>query len=376
MNSSEASQTARTGRQCGLTSQGTVYHTSSDVYCWLFFITVISIITRPITTVLNALIIVAVKTKNQVRTKSNIALACLSSTDAVYGSDRSAFFFIFWLIVELQGNTSGSYCVLISFSRASFRLLGITSLLHLAKVNAVEQYIAVKHSLCYEITVTEARLSGVSSLLWTITLLSTFLTNNNKYVRFDFGLTFLCVASIFSCQIVLFYETRRHKKKIAGQQVSVEAREKFLREKNALKLTTTIFFCLTICYLPIIISRMFISTFVISSVNSAYFVHFTGVLFVISNSLLNPIIHCVRMKQFQLALKESNQYLTKAIYRLEIWIKSKIFFSADETSFQLIIRNEKKGKSSNTRLELFYFVLLGKQWSEKYRKFFILLSFA
>ena len=69
MNSSEASQTARpAGRECGLTSQGTVYHTSSDVYCWLFFITVISIITRPITTVLNALIIVAVKTKNQVRT--------------------------------------------------------------------------------------------------------------------------------------------------------------------------------------------------------------------------------------------------------------------------------------------------------------------
>ena len=93
MNSSEASQTARTGRECGLTSQGTVYHTSSDVYGWLVFITVISIITRPITTVLNALIIV--KTKNQVRTKSNIARACLSSTDAVYGSDRSAFFLSF-----------------------------------------------------------------------------------------------------------------------------------------------------------------------------------------------------------------------------------------------------------------------------------------
>ena len=91
----EASQTARTGRECGLTSQGTVYHTSSDVYSWLVFITVISIITRPITTVLNALIIAAVKTKNQVRTKSNIALACLSSTDAVYGSDRSAFFLSF-----------------------------------------------------------------------------------------------------------------------------------------------------------------------------------------------------------------------------------------------------------------------------------------
>ena len=98
-----------------------------------------------------------------------------------------------------------------------------------------------------------------------------------------------------------------------------------LKREERFETNNDYIFCLTICYLPIIISRMFISTFVISS-NSAYFVHFTGVFFVISNSLLNPIMHCVRMKQFRLALKESNQYLTKAIYRLEIWIKSKIFF--------------------------------------------------
>ena len=304
MNSSETSETARTGRECGLTPQGTVNDTSSEVYCWLVFITVISIITCPVTTFLNALIIVAVKTKNQVRARSNIALACLSSTDAVLGVIGLPLF-ISWLIVELQGNTYGTYCVLIGFSRTSLRLLGIASLLHLAMVN-VERYIAIKHSLRYEIIVTEARLIGVSALLWTITLLSKFLTNISiNYVQFDIGLTSLCIASIFSCQVVLYYETRRHKKKIALQQVSVEAREKFLREKKALKQTTTVIFCLIICYLPIIISRVFISTFVIlNSVNSVYFVHFTGVFFVISNSLLNPIIHCVRMKQFRLALKE------------------------------------------------------------------------
>ena len=302
MNSSETSQTASTGRECSLTPQGTVNDISSEVYCWLVFITVISIITCPVTTVLNALIIVAVKTKNQVRTKSNIALACLSSTDAVMGVIGLPLFSS-WLIVELQGDTSGIYCILIGFSRTSLRLLGIVSLLHLAMVN-VERYIAIKHPLRYEVIVTEARLIGVSALLWTITLLLTFLTSNN-YVQFDIGLTSLCIASIFSCQVVLYYETRRHEEKIALQQVSVEAREKFLREKKALKQTTTVIFCLIICYLPIIISRVFISTFVIlNSVNSVYFVHFTGVFFVISNSLLNPIIHCVRMKKFRLALKE------------------------------------------------------------------------
>ena len=302
MNSSETSQTASTGRECGLTPQGTVNDISSEVYCWLVFITVISIITCPVTTVLNALIMVAVKTKNQVRTKSNIALACLSSTDAVMGVIGLPLFSS-WLIVELQGNTFGMHCELIGFTRTSLRLLTIASLLHLAIVN-VERYIAIKHSLRYEIIVTEARLIGVSALLWTITLLLTFLPGNN-YVQYDIGLTSLCIASIFSCQVVLYYETRRHEKKIALQQVSVEAREKFLREKKALKQTTTVIFFLIICYLPIIISRVFISTFaVLNSVNSVYFVHFTGVFFVISNSLLNPIIHCVRMKKFRLALKE------------------------------------------------------------------------
>ena len=302
MNTSETSQTASTGRECGLTPQGTVNDISSEVYCWLVFITVISIITCPVTTVLNALIMVAVKTKNQVRTKSNIALACLSSTDAVMGVIGLPLFSS-WLIVELQGNTFGMHCELIGFTRTSLRLLTIASLLHLAIVN-VERYIAIKHSLRYEIIVTEARLIGVSALLWTITLLLTFLTGNN-YVQYDIGLTSLCIASIFSCQVVLYYETRRHEKKIALQQVSVEAREKFLREKKALKQTTTVIFFLIICYLPIIISRVFISTFVVlNSVNSVYFVHFTGVFFVISNSLLNPIIHCVRMKKFRLALKE------------------------------------------------------------------------
>ena len=302
MNSSETSETARTGRECSLTPQGTVNDISSEVYCWLVFITVISIITCPVTTVLNALIIVAVKTKNQVRTKSNIALACLSSTDAVMGVIGLPLFSA-WLIVELQGNTFGMHCELIGFTKTSLRLLSIASLLHLAMVN-VERYIAIKHSLRYAIIVTEARLIGFSALLWTITLLLTFLPGNN-YVQYDIGLTSLCIASIYSCQVVLYYETRRHEKKIALQQVSVEAREKFLREKKALKQTTTVIFFLIICYLPIIISRVFISTFaVLNSVNSVYFVHFTGVFFVISNSLLNPIIHCVRMKKFRLALKE------------------------------------------------------------------------
>ena len=116
---------------------------------------------------------------------------------------------------------------------------------------------------------------------------------------------FLCISTIFFCQVVLYFETRRHEKEIATQQVSVEVREKFVKEKKAqFILTTTTLFFLMLSYLPLITSRLLVSTFVITSVNSAYFAFFTGVFTACSNSLLNPVIYCVRIQQFRVALKE------------------------------------------------------------------------
>ena len=74
----------------------------------LVFITVTTIITCPISTGLNTLIMIAVKTEHRVKTKSNIALACLSSTDAVMGVIGQPLF-ISWVIAELQGNTFSTY---------------------------------------------------------------------------------------------------------------------------------------------------------------------------------------------------------------------------------------------------------------------------
>ena len=129
-------------------------------------------------------------------------------------------------------------------------------------------------------------------------------TDDNNYVIIDTSVMFLSIATIFFCQVVLDFETRGHEKEIVSQQVSVEAREKFITEKKAIKLTTTLLFFLMLSYLPLIASRLLVSTFVITSVNSAYFAFFTGVFTACSNSLLNPIIYCVRIQQFRVALKE------------------------------------------------------------------------
>ncbi|CAH3185135.1 unnamed protein product [Porites evermanni] len=158
--------------------------------------------------------------------------------------------FVSWVTAELQGNTSSTYCIRTLLSRIALRVLGIASLSHLAMMN-VERYIAIKHPLQYETIVTENRLTFLSVLLWiTVILLTVPLSfaDNNLYLTVDNSTMFLCMAIIFYCQIVLYYETRWHQKEIAAQQVSLEAREKFLKEKKAFKLTTTVLIFLILCY--------------------------------------------------------------------------------------------------------------------------------
>ena len=58
---------------------------SSSVVTVFILRTVVSVINCPLVIFLNALVIVAVKTKRQLRTKSNIILACLATTDLAVG---------------------------------------------------------------------------------------------------------------------------------------------------------------------------------------------------------------------------------------------------------------------------------------------------
>ena len=303
MNSSSASDAARTVHGCDqVISQGSLDHTTPEAYAWLVFVTFISIITSPITFSLNALIIIAVKTKHRVKTKSNLAIASLSSTDGIMGVIGQPLF-TSWVTAELQGNTSSTYCIRTLLSRIALRVLGIASLSHLAMMN-VERYIAIKHPLQYETIVTENRLTCLSVLLLITDILLTVplsFVDNNIYLTVDNSTMFLCIAIIFYCQIVLYYETRRHQKEIAAQQVSLETREKFLKEKKAFKLTTTVLFFLILCYLPLILARTLISKSVIKSVNLAYIALFAGIIVAIFNSIVNPIIYCVRIRQFRVA---------------------------------------------------------------------------
>ena len=287
--------TSKTDRQEGTD------HLTKEAYAVFIFITVANVITCPFTTLLNVLIIISVKTRLFLRTKSNIALACLAVTDAVMGLIGQPVF-ISLVITRLQGDDT------LNLKQAVvnvfiLRLLTTSSLFHLAMIT-VERYIAIKHSLRYTTIVTEVRLICSSAFLWILAFLLTLpaiLQNSNMMRKISSVTMASCLAIIAFCQVVLYREARRHQRQTIEQQISMEVKQRKLKEKKALKTTTTVLFFLLLNYSPLTFVQILFNIYVIESDNSRDILTLTVIFSVIANSFVNPIIYCVRVRQFRVA---------------------------------------------------------------------------
>ena len=275
---------------------------TKEAYAVFIFITVANVITCPLTTLLNVLIIISVKTKVFLRTKSNIALACLAVTDAVMGLIGQP---VFISLVITQGDDA------LNLKQAVvnvfiLRLLTTSSLFHLAMIT-VERYIAIKHSLRYTTIVTEVRLICSSAFLWIIAFLLTLpviLQNSNMIRKISSVTMASCLAIIAFCQVVLYREARRHQRQTIEQQISTEVKQRKLKEKKALKTTTIVLFFLLLNYSPLLFVQILFNIYIIESDNSRDILTLTAIFSVIANSLVNPIIYCVRVRQFRVAFIE------------------------------------------------------------------------
>ena len=272
------------------------------------FLIIMNIITAPVTSLLNGLVIIAVKRKLRLKTKSSIALACLATTDWFMGVIGQPMF-IALNIVVLQDESSYTYCLIKQLSIAVLTVLGRATNLHLALMY-LDRYIAIKHPYRYTNMVTATRLLCSSAFVWIVALLSTatsFLPkkllasqlSNVNAVIISSG-----VAIIIFCQVVLYYETRRHEKQIAANQVSEDNKRKFLTEKKALKLTTTVLFVLVLTYLPLMLVFILYRISFIASLNAVRISTAIGIFLILLNSLINPVIYCIRTRQFRIAFTE------------------------------------------------------------------------
>ena len=291
--------------------------TTTEAYAVLVFIIILSIVTCPLTTVLNALVIIAVKTKPRLKTMSNIILGCSAVTDGLMGLIGLPVV-IAARIATLLAETTSDFCALQDASRNVIRTLVAATVFHLVIMNS-ERYVAMKHSLQYMNMVTKHRVLGFSALAWITAFFITIplaITANDAYLIVTNIVLFTCVMIISYCQVVIYNETRRHEKQIAAQQVSVETRQKFLKEKKVFKVTAIVLLTLLSTYSPILVVRIFLRNSVIKSKNVAFLSFFFASFVVKLNSLVNPLIYCIRTRQFRVAfiailLKKSNAQAEK-----------------------------------------------------------------
>ena len=301
-------------------------HFSTLPYSIFVINIVILVITCPFTIVLNALVAIAVKMKARLQSIPNIALACLAASDTMVGICVQPLY-ISLLISILQGRKfSNAPCPLQKAAIYSVNFFCISSVAHLVLMTA-DRYMAIKHTYTYDAIITKTRVFIASAIGWIVTAMvhSLILIDQNIFIAINNAFLVAFLLFVIFCNVMIYRETRRHERQIAEEQVSVEARENFLKEKRALKITTTIVAIVTFSYLPLISVRIINNTVKDRILtNAMYPVYFSAPSLVLVNSLLNPIIYSIRLRQFRVAFIE---LLLKKNYAQAEQFEQKIFGS-------------------------------------------------
>lgn len=272
---------------------------SAEVFTVLTFTTIVPLIALPFTVLLNVLVMVAVKTTRRLLTKSNILLACLAATDFMIALTVQPSY-ITVEIFFLEWKDQNKFCAFEKVSGSLFNMFCAVSLFHLVLIS-VERYLAIKHPFYYDNRITTTRLIIASAITWALALFPTimaFLDIRLEFliIIFDDVMITCTIPVIVICHIVVYIEVRHHEKQITSQQVSLEARQKFVKEKKALKTTTIIIVTAFLCYFPTISMTYFIEA---AAENVAYIVFFLAIALTLLNSLMNPLIYAGRNRQFR-----------------------------------------------------------------------------
>ena len=300
----------------------------ANFYGFLITAAVIDFFACPCNILLNILVLVAVKTKRRLQTHPNILLACLALTDLMIGLIVQPLH-ITITIFHLQEKSYGDFCQLNLAFIISLTVCCVASLYQLTLVSA-ERYFAIKHAFTHSTVVTKIRLLFFSALAWIAAALPvSFQELTPIIISLTYALVVTSILLIYCFQVAVYVEARRHEKAILSQQVSIEARKKFRKEKKALKLTTIILVALLLSYCPSFISRVVLQ-FLFNEgtlTDIKILSRFLMTLPVMFNSFVNPMIYAVTKREFRVAFVE---LLLRKSYREAKDFEKRLFRSSSD----------------------------------------------
>ncbi|XP_020606763.1 beta-1 adrenergic receptor-like [Orbicella faveolata] len=278
---------------------------SPELRAVFIFKIAVNAISCPLVVLLNTLVMAAVKTNRRLRSKSNVSLACLATTDLIVGLVVQPLQIAHHSFV-LKGETGIICSTLATIRVAVTTRCIITSLYHFVLLSA-ERYIAIKHSFAYENLVTEVRIIAASGLAWAAAMIvpaEDFWPPNIQYVAIlaVVIMQFISIVLVVYFNVSVYREVRRNEKQIIANQVSVEVKEKLLKNKKAFYCTIIVLLTVFLCCFP-----ANISTVILISLEESIAINVRNVIFhllsllPVLNSLFNPLIYAVRIRYFRVA---------------------------------------------------------------------------
>ena len=193
-------------------------YSSTDSFHGLLVATaVLNLATCPFTIFLNALVMVAVKTKRRLQTYSNILLACLALTDLMVGLVTQPLHTIKTIFL-LQGKDFREFCNIEEAFTVSFLVFSFITGCHLLLISG-ERYLAIKHTFTHATVVSKARVIMSSAVAWITVVLFLLVISHFTIIFFSYNV--VIIVSIVLLRIFVYKEARRHEKQILSQQVSM-----------------------------------------------------------------------------------------------------------------------------------------------------------
>ena len=269
---------------------------SPDLRAVSIFRIIANAFTCPLTIVLNVLVMVAVKTKRKLRTKSNVALACLSTTDLIVGLVLQPLHIASASFLH-RGDTM--FCTVTHVSLITTSICGLASLHHIVLMSA-ERYFAIKHPFTHETQVTEVRIILASALAWAAAII--IYTVGRPYAAIVLVSEALLIILPIYFNVFVYKEIRRNEKQIAANQVSLEAKEKLLKKRKAFYTTVIVLMAIVLCYIPSSICSVILVSFKERIPPDMMIAGLFGsALLPLLNSLFNPLIYAFRIRYFRVA---------------------------------------------------------------------------
>ena len=253
----------------------------------------------------NALVLYGVWKAPAPRSPSTLVLCALASTDLLVGSVAQLFFIVRSFISLYSQSESLKQVIIEAYTTVGITLCA-TSLFIIAGIS-IDRLIAIVKPLQYPSIVISSRVTRFLVVIWAVSALSAttlFWGTPTLFALIPTGI-FISLIICIICHATVYKIMRRHRLQIHSQIQAFEdanARTSMASLRKSAFNAFVVFIVLVICYFPHLVVYI---VYFIGKAGDLELGFLLSSTVVFSNSALNPLLYCWRIREIRLAMLQT-----------------------------------------------------------------------